>query len=74
MGIALRRHHVDRLKNNRKNYWGRDLTKEPKYHSMVVDTPKTFCNCGICRIHKPKTVRDLKEDILLKESKNEKTY
>ncbi len=45
---AQRRHHIERLKKKRQSYWGRDLTKEPKYLSMVVSTPKVGSTCLCC--------------------------
>lgn len=46
---AERRHHVDRLKHNRRFYWGsdRDLSKCQKQLARVVDTP-TPCSCWMC--------------------------
>lgn len=46
---AERRHHIERLKQKRRFYWGcaRDLAKEPKQLSMAVDTP-TPCSCWMC--------------------------
>ena len=48
---AENRHHVARLKNKRKDYWGRrwgamnPLT--PKQLNIVVRTPKN-CDCWMC--------------------------
>lgn len=44
---AIRRHHRERLKNNRHFHWGRDLREEPKYLGKVVNTP-TGCSCPMC--------------------------
>lgn len=46
---AERRHHVARLKQSRRFYWGsaRDLSKCPEQLARVVDTP-TPCSCWAC--------------------------
>lgn len=43
---ALRRHHTRRLKNNRKNYYGRAL-KHGSELGKVVTTPQV-CSCWGC--------------------------
>lgn len=49
---ALRRHHTQRLKHLRKNYWGRRFSfVEPldeKGLNIVARTPKP-CNCWMCK-------------------------
>lgn len=61
MKRALRRHHIERLKRNRKNYWGfpervagrhgeAPVSLEPmseKQLGKVVQYPKD-CSCGVC--------------------------
>lgn len=44
-----RRHHVERLKQKRRFYWGstRDLSKFPERLARAVDTP-TPCSCWAC--------------------------
>jgi len=42
---AIRRHHIERLKNNRRTHWNRVLSKEEL--GMVVETP-TPCSCFMC--------------------------
>jgi hypothetical protein len=46
---AERRHHIERLKQSRRFYWGctRDLSKFPKQLAKVVHTP-TPCSCWAC--------------------------
>ena len=46
---AERRHHIERLKQRRRYYWGfrRDLSKAPKELAKAVDTP-TPCSCWMC--------------------------
>jgi hypothetical protein len=45
---ALRRHHIARLKKNRRFYWGRDLMREhAKLQRSVVNTP-CLCSCWTC--------------------------
>ena len=76
---ALRRDHVQRLKNNRKNYWGygraygQDGTSvmSPKQLSKVVQYPKN-CSCPMCgnerkHFHK-RTLQELKQLQILKEN------
>lgn len=56
---AKRRHHIERLKNNRKHYWGRDYPRSimepltPKQLNMVVRYPK-LCGCFMCSSKKRK--------------------
>jgi hypothetical protein len=40
-----RRHHIERLKKNRKIHWGRKLNKAEL--GLVVNTP-TPCSCPAC--------------------------
>ena len=47
MAIQSRRHHTERLKNNRKHHWGRDISQEPKALSQAARTPCT-CSCTGC--------------------------
>lgn len=42
---AIRIHHRERLKNNRKNYWGGDLTD--RKIGILINTPK-ICSCWMC--------------------------
>ena len=42
---AIRRHHNERIKNNRKNYWFGKLT--PRMLGMAAKTPKP-CSCMMC--------------------------
>ncbi|MFZ2172374.1 MAG: hypothetical protein WAW61_22400 [Methylococcaceae bacterium] len=44
---ALKFHHRQRIKNNRRHYFGRDLSNEPKYLGLVINTPTT-CSCVTC--------------------------
>ena len=48
---AIRRHHIARLKNNRKSYWGydrrRDGQMDAKQLGKVVQYP-TPCSCTMC--------------------------
>lgn len=44
---SLRRHHRDRIKARRRNYWGRDLRKEPANLGKVSITPHP-CSCLMC--------------------------
>jgi len=47
VGRALKFHHRERLKKNRRFHYGRDLASEPKFHGMAINTPKT-CSCAVC--------------------------
>lgn len=40
-------HHRERLKLNRRNHWGRDLSAQPEILSRAVNTPKP-CSCFMC--------------------------
>lgn len=42
---ALRRHHLNRIKKNRKFYWGRELNEEEL--GIVAKTTKTT-KCACC--------------------------
>lgn len=46
---AIRRHHIERLKKKRKNYWWGDLHGglNEKQLGMVVSTPR-HCSCWMC--------------------------
>ena len=44
---SIRRHHIERLKKARKNYWGRDLTSDDKALGKLVHTA-TLCSCQMC--------------------------
>lgn len=47
---AIRRHHYDRLKKTRKNYWGRTWNNHPMDEGqlgVVANTP-TPCSCFGC--------------------------
>jgi hypothetical protein len=44
---ALRRHHRQRLKKARKDYYGRGKITNERHDSMLVDTP-TPCSCHMC--------------------------
>ena len=47
MNRAERRHHRERLANNRKHHWGRDISDNPKLIGMAVTTP-CICSCWMC--------------------------
>ncbi len=71
MSRALKFHHRQRLKQNRRWYWGydRDLRKEPKRLGKIINTPKP-CSCLICgneRAHAGNTMQERKADLQLKE-------
>lgn len=65
---AKRRHHIERIKNNRKDYWGRRL--EGKELSKIVNTPNP-CNCWMCRNprktfgNKDRLAREVREDTII---------
>jgi hypothetical protein len=42
---AVRRHHYNRLKKKRGNYWSGDLSEREQ--GMVVATPR-LCSCVMC--------------------------
>lgn len=45
---ALRRHHRERIKNNRKGYWNVNGTKHPRSIGRMIKTP-CLCSCWMCR-------------------------
>jgi len=55
---AIRRGHVQRLKNKRRFHFGRDLRNDPVSLAKAVDTP-TPCSCAMCcNIRKNKFLKD----------------
>lgn len=62
MTIALKRHHRQRIKRNRRYHFGRDLSGKIA-HSQVIDTP-TPCSCWMCgnerRYFKKLTLQELR--------------
>ncbi|WP_026186450.1 hypothetical protein [Thioalkalivibrio thiocyanodenitrificans] len=70
---SIRRHHVERLKNARRRFWGRDLSGERKHLSMVVDTPCP-CSCFMCgnprRRWRKKTIQERRHEAIVKEDFN----
>jgi hypothetical protein len=62
---ALRRHHLTRVKHNRKTYWGFNTTDHPMSErrlGIVASTPKP-CGCAACS--KPRkhtsTIQELRQ-------------
>lgn len=47
MTRALRRHHIERLKHNRRYYFGRDLAQNPVELGITVATAAR-CSCAMC--------------------------
>lgn len=47
MSRAVRRHHRDRLKAARKNYWRGDASYSPRSLGQVLATPHP-CSCSCC--------------------------
>ena len=47
MTRALRRHHIARLKRNRRFYFGKDLAKDPVDLGITVTTAAR-CSCALC--------------------------
>lgn len=63
MNRAYRRHHTERLKHNRRFYYGRDLANEPVELGRTVTTPArhTDAGCGNPRkFHGERTVQELR--------------
>ncbi len=44
---SLRRHHDKRVKNNRKGYWGGNVTSSGKLQGVCSRTP-CICSCWMC--------------------------
>lgn len=64
MTRAIRRHHRERLKKNRRFWYGRDLDKEPKALGIVINTP-CQCSCFLCakkRKYFGQTVQEKREE------------
>lgn len=62
MSRAERIHHRERLKRQRRNYWGRDLSDDPKSLAKVVKCPQV-CSCNVCgnqRKHEGETMQERK--------------
>jgi hypothetical protein len=80
---AERRHHVERLKHTRKNYWGyggraeyKRVEMGPKQLGRVVQHPQ-ICSCVICGNERrnngnSKDARTLQERIQLEDLRNYK--
>ena len=69
MSRALKFHHRQRLQQNRRWYWGRDLSEDPKRLAEMINTPKP-CSCLFCgneRAHAGDTMQERKADLQLKE-------
>jgi len=47
MSIEEKRHHRERLKKKRRNYWG-CVVKDERRLGILVNTPKP-CSCFMCR-------------------------
>lgn len=47
MNRAIRRHHSNRLKQNRRYYHGQDKAEVPRNLGMVVTTA-ALCSCAMC--------------------------
>ena len=78
---AKRRHHIERLKKNRKHYWGRDSRymppMTPKQLGMVVKYPKA-CGCFMCSRNKKKvfgkTTYEMRQEALRRFEMEENNY
>lgn len=72
---SIRRHHRNRLKKKRKNYWGDRLEENSKH--LVIDTP-TPCSCFMCgnpRKHWNESTRQEKSaDIEFKDTLQNSTH
>ena len=73
---AVRRHHVERLKKNRKNYWGygygRTGELSKRQLGIIVTTPEV-CACWMCNRPRKAFGRPLKEvmfDLCVKVDEN----
>lgn len=44
---AIRRHHIARLKNTRKNYFNATWRSDPKQLGRIVQYP-AMCSCTMC--------------------------
>ncbi|WP_087863462.1 hypothetical protein [Comamonas thiooxydans] len=44
---ALRRHHEERIKSNRQNYWGLGTVASDRMKGKIARTPKQ-CSCVQC--------------------------
>lgn len=70
---ALRRHHKNRLKNSRRNYWSVTIDlidlKSEKYISQVTRTPKP-CSCYMCgnarKFFNERTLQEKKQQDIFK--------
>ncbi|KLV05084.1 hypothetical protein ABT56_12845 [Photobacterium aquae] len=44
---ALRRHHIQRVKNNRKTFWGNSVNISNRRLGICASTP-CVCSCWMC--------------------------
>lgn len=61
MTRATRRHHNQRIKRNRRDYWNGG--NSAKWLGMLVNTPKT-CSCSMCNQKKqmlPKSHTEMRQ-------------
>lgn len=48
MKRAIRRHHRERLKAKRRDYWGGAFADDPKWLGKIVTTPHPMQHCLCC--------------------------
>ncbi|TOB58840.1 hypothetical protein CGI58_23835 [Vibrio parahaemolyticus] len=64
---ALRRHHIQRVKNNRKSYWGNAASSSSRILGICVSTP-CVCSCWMCgnqRQHNGVSFSDKKRSVFI---------
>lgn len=69
MPRALKLHHRDRIKRNRRFHWGRDLRGDDKALSKAVNTPHP-CSCPMCGNGRGPTRQQSKFDLRTKEDES----
>lgn len=61
MALALKHHHKQRIKKNRKHYFIVGMNKNKRFVGKAVKTP-SFCHCIYCRKLIEKRLIDKKID------------
>jgi hypothetical protein len=72
MSRALKVHHRNRLKRNRRFYWGRNMIENTKPLGFAINTPAP-CSCPMCgnsRRYEGKSINERRFDEYAKSEMN----
>lgn len=67
---SIRRHHAERLKSNRKMYWGKAANSSKRLLGLCISTP-CVCSCWMCgnqRKHYGASISDKKRNSIYESS------